>query len=73
MKKVLFEFFKTLGFVFVYYLGDVICRWLTGKDEFPKYYWICAGLSLVYQIVRDIDEIKNKMENKNEKHHEKNL
>lgn len=73
MKKALFEFIKLVGFVFVYDLGDVICRVVTGKDEFPKYYWICAGLVLVYQVIRDLDEIKNKMENKNEKHHEKNL
>ena len=62
MKKELFEFIKQLGFAFVYIVGDVICRVVTGKDEFPKYYWICVGLSLVYQIIRELDEIKNKME-----------
>lgn len=62
MKKALFDFLKQLGFVFVYYLGDLFCRWATGKDEFPKYYWICAGLVLVYQIMRDLKDIKNKME-----------
>ena len=62
MKKELFEFIKQLAFAFVYIVGDVICRVVTGKDEFPKYYWICAGLVLVYQIMRDLNEIKNKME-----------
>ena len=67
MKKELFEFIKQLGFAFAYFVGDVLCRFVTGKDEFPKYYWIGAGLILVYQIMRDLNEIKNKMENKNEK------
>lgn len=62
MKKELFEFIKQLGFAFFYIVGDVVCRVVTGKDEFPKYYWICAGLVLVYQIIRDLNEIKNKME-----------
>lgn len=61
MKKALFDFLKQLGFVFVYYLGDTICRWLTGKNEFPKYYWIATGLVLVYQIIKDLEEIKNKI------------
>lgn len=67
MKKELFELIKLIGFVFFYYVGDIIIRWLSGKDEFPRYYWICFGLVLVYQIIRDLNEIKNKMENKNEK------
>lgn len=58
MKKELFELTKLIGFVFVHYLGDVIVRSVTGKDEFPKYYWICTGLVLLYQIIRDLDEIK---------------
>lgn len=62
MKKELFELIKLIGFVFFYYVGDIIIRWLSGKDEFPRYYWICVGLSLVYQIIRDLNEIKNKME-----------
>lgn len=71
MKKVLIDFLKQLGFVFVYYLGDLIVRCLTGKNEFPKYYWIATGLVLVYQVMKDLEEIKNKInkieENKNEK------
>lgn len=62
MKKCLFDFIKQIGFVLVYFLGDVAARWLTGKDEFPKYYWIATGLILVYQIFKDLKEIKNKME-----------
>lgn len=68
MKKFLFELLKQTGFVLVYIIGDVIARLITGKDEFPVYYWIGAGLTLVYQIMRDLNEIKNKIkENKNEK------
>lgn len=62
MKKALFEFIKLVGFVFVYFLGDVAARWIIGKSEFPKYYWIATGLILVYQIMKDLNEIKNKLE-----------
>lgn len=68
MKKVLFEAIKSFGFGLFYYVGDIIVRYITGKNEFPKYYWIGAGLVLVYQIMKDLAEIKNKIEeNKNEK------
>lgn len=61
MKKVLFEAIKSFGFGLFYYVGDIICRCVSGKDEFPKYYWIAAGLVLVYKIMRDLNEIKNKI------------
>lgn len=62
MKKVLFDALKSFGFVSIYYIGDRICRWVIGKDEFPKYYWIGAGLALAYGIIKDLNEIKNKLE-----------
>lgn len=61
MKKALFEFIKLIGFVFVYIVGDIVVRWLTGKDEFPKYYWIATGLVLVYNIMEDLKELKKKI------------
>lgn len=68
MKKFLLDALKSFGFVLVYYVGDRVCRLVIGKDEFPVYYWIGAGLVLVYQIMKDLAEIKNKIEeNKNEK------
>lgn len=64
MKKVLVEFLKSICFVLFYYVGDLICRRVNGSDEFPKYYWIAAGLVLVYGIIKDLNEIKNKIEEK---------
>lgn len=62
MKKALIEIITATVGIFIYYLGDVATRWVTGKNEFPKYYWIIVGLMLAYQIIRDINEIKNKLE-----------
>lgn len=64
MKKELFEFIKQLGFAFVYFVGDVIYRLVTGKNEFPRYYWIAIGIVIVYQIFKELEEIKNKLEEK---------
>lgn len=60
--KTFFEFLKQLGFALFYQVGDIICRYISGKNEFPKYYWITIGLILIYQIMRHLIEIKNKIE-----------